>query len=250
MGDTRYYVAYAKLTDGSYVYSDIYGYSPKQYAMNMLAKTNTSDKQKALCVAMLNYGAAAQKYFGYKTGALMNAELTQAKKAMVMGYNASLFNGAVPADAAKQGGFGATAGFSSRAATVSFDSAFAINYYFTPSGAVNGTVDLYYWSAGDYAGVYAMTANNATGKHTMTRQDNGTYWAQVDGIAAKELDETYYVAAVYTDAAGNRCCSGVVAYSLSRYCLNNAKEGKDMQELETVLKADGVAGQLELPKQQ
>jgi hypothetical protein len=231
MGDTRYYVAYAKLTDGSYVYSDIYGYSPKQYAMNMLAKTNTSDKQKALCVAMLNYGAAAQKYFGYKTGALMNAELTQAKKAMVMGYDASLFNGAVPADAAKQGGFGATAGFSSRAATVSFDSAFAINYYFTPSGAVNGTVDLYYWSAGDYAGVYAMTANNATGKRTMIRQDNGTYWAQVDGIAAKELDETYYVAAVYTDAAGNRCCSGVVAYSLSRYCLNNAKEGKDMQEL-------------------
>jgi hypothetical protein len=231
MGDTRYYVAYAKLTDGSYVYSGIYDYSPKKYAMNMLDKASTSDKQKALCVAMLNYGAAAQKYFGYKTGALMNAELTQAQKALVIGYDATLFKGTVPVNTDKRGSFAAAAGFSDKAVTVSFDGAFAINYYFTPSATVSSTVDLYYWNPGDYAAISAMTAGNATGKLTMVRQDNGAYWAQLGGIAAKALDETYYVAAVYTDAAGNRCCSGVVAYSLSRYCMNNAKEGKDMQEL-------------------
>ena len=32
----------------------------------------------------------------------------------------------------------------------------------------------------------------------------------------------YYVAAVYTDAAGNTHCTGVIAYSLSKYCMNNA----------------------------
>ena len=35
MGDTRYYVAYAKLNDGTYIYSGAYDYSPKKYAMNI-----------------------------------------------------------------------------------------------------------------------------------------------------------------------------------------------------------------------
>lgn len=52
-----------------------------------------------------------------------------------------------------------------------------------------------------------------------------------DGIAAKNLDKTYYVAGVYTDVNGNTHCTGVIAYPLSRYCLNNAKPGKDMQAL-------------------
>ena len=41
-------------------------------------------------------------------------------------------------------------------------------------------------------------------------------------IAAKMLDETYYVAAVYTDAEGNTYCTGVVGYSLSKYCMKHA----------------------------
>jgi hypothetical protein len=39
------------------------------------------------------------------------------------------------------------------------------------------------------------------------------------------------VAGVYTDAEGNTYCTGVIAYSLSKYCMNNAKPGKTMQEL-------------------
>jgi hypothetical protein len=53
MGDTRYYVAYAKLTDGSYTYSNVYNYSPKKYAMNMLGRDSTSEAQKALCYEMI-----------------------------------------------------------------------------------------------------------------------------------------------------------------------------------------------------
>jgi hypothetical protein len=39
------------------------------------------------------------------------------------------------------------------------------------------------------------------------------------------------VAGVYTDANGNTHCTGIIAYSLSKYCMNNAKPGKAMQEL-------------------
>ena len=223
MGDSRYYAAYVQLSDETYVYSAIYEYSPKKYAMNMLAKSATSDKQKALCVAMLNYGAAAQNHFGYNTDSLMNAELTDEQQSMVMAYDSSLFTGAVVASGNKIGNFAATdTGFTKKTATVSFEGAFAINYYFTPSAAVSGEMKLYYWTSAGYAATTALTTDNATGSITMVAGSDGRYWGQISGIAAKALDDTYYVAAVYTDAEGNSYCTGVIAYSLSKYCMNNA----------------------------
>lgn len=221
MGDTRYYAAYAKLTDGTYLYSEIYDYSPKKYAVNMLSKSTTSEAQKALCVAMLNYGAAAQGYFGYNTDDLMNAVLTAEQQSMVAAYDSTLFTGVVPADSSKTGIFAKTeTGFSKRSASVSFDGAFAINYYFTPNSSVDSEITFYYWSAADYNAVSMPTPANATGTVTMMEAGDGSYWAQITGIAAKELDDTYYVAANYT-SVDQMCCSGLVAYSLSKYCMNN-----------------------------
>lgn len=65
----------------------------------------------------------------------------------------------------------------------------------------------------------------------MEKQSGGDYWGQASGIATKELDRTYYVAGVYTDEAGNSCCTGVIAYSLSKYCMGKAVDGNEMQEL-------------------
>ena len=228
MGDTRYYVAYAIRGDGEYFFSDIYDYSPKKYSMNMLGRDTTSAKQKALCVAMLNYGAAAQEYFGYRTEDLMNRDLTDAQKALVMAYDKTLFTGSVAADAAKTGAFLRTEGFNSKSVTVSFEGAFAINYYFAPSAEVVGDMTFYLWTPEAYASAAQLTVHNASKVITVKAQENGAYWAQLTGIAAKMLDETYYVAGVYTDAEGNTHCTGVIAYSLSRYCMNNAngKMGK------------------------
>jgi hypothetical protein len=114
---------------------------------------------------------------------------------------------------------------------VSFEGAFAINYYFAPSAQVEGDLQMYIWTPETYAGISELTAENASAVISMTAQEGGVYWGQVKGIAAKMLDETYYVAGVYTDAEGNTYCTGVIAYSLSKYCINNAKPGKDMQEL-------------------
>ena len=224
MGDDRYYCVYSELDNGEYVYSRVVQYSPKKYAMNKLSQASTSAKQKDLCVAMLNYGTAAQEYFGYRTDDLMNAGLTAEQKALVIPFDAALFNGVQPVDSNKVGGFNATAtGFGSKkTATVSFEGAFAINYYFPTTAVVEGDVKLYVWTPEVYAAAAGLTEANASAVVTMEVQDNGSYWGQVQGIAAKSLDKTYYVAAVYTDAAGNTHCTGVIAYSLSKYCLNNA----------------------------
>jgi hypothetical protein len=222
MGDIRYYAGYAKLPDGSYIYTALYEYSPKQYAMNMLGKASTSDAQKALCVAMLNYGTEAQNYFNYNTDALMNGDLTAEQRALVTAYSAGLFKGAVSADEAKTGSFAKTDGFSRKTASVSFEGAFAINYYFTPSAEISGDMTFYYWTPEAYASAETLTADNASGTMTMILAENGSYWADVSGIAAKKLDETYYVAGVYIDTDGNVHCTGVVPYSLSKYCIGNA----------------------------
>jgi hypothetical protein len=50
---------------------------------------------------------------------------------------------------------------------------------------------------------------------------NGIYHGAITGIAAKELDDTVYVAATYT-VDGQTFCSGVIAYSLSGYCMKQA----------------------------
>lgn len=69
MGDSLYFKIYAKLSDGSYVYSDVLGYNAVLYANTILS--GSEEAAKALVVAMLEYGVAAQEYFGYNTDNLM-----------------------------------------------------------------------------------------------------------------------------------------------------------------------------------
>lgn len=220
MGDERYYCAYAKLSDGTYAYSSVYDYSPKKYALGRIEKSS-NEKLKSACVAMLNYGAAAQLYFNYRTDDLMNAGLTEAQQALAVEYDPALFTGSVAADTAKTVHFTKTQNsFSKLSASVSFESAFAINYYFTPKETVAGEMTLYIWSPEIYKAVDVLTVDNAVSV-TMESKD-GAYYAPISGIAPKNVDETYYVAGVYTDTNGNTHCTGVIAYSISRYCMNNA----------------------------
>ena len=220
MGDLRWYVAYAKLADGTYAYSPMYVYSPATYARNKLADPNSAQKLKALCVAILNYGTAAQKYFGYRTDEWMNASLMGEQKAMVKAYDERLFTGVVPADPSKAAAFAANGGFDAKAVSVSFEGAFQINFYFSPTHK-EAPVTLYYWTAADYYASDSLTAQNATGSVAMKTGEPNSVWAPVCGLAAKQLDETVYVAAVY-EYNGVLYSSGVIPYTISRYCMNHA----------------------------
>ena len=216
MGDTLYFKAYAKLSDGTYAYSDVQGYSALSFAKTILAG-NYEQKTKSLMVAMLNYGAAAQVQFGYNTDKLMNADLTEAQKAYVDAYSSDMVSGVPAVDSAKAGLFVATeTGYGEGYPAVAFDGAFAINYYFPVTNTPNGDVKLYYWRAADFEAAEVLTVENATGAVEMTETD-GIYRGSVTGIAAKEVDEIIYVASAY-ESDGVTYCTGVIAYSLSAYC--------------------------------
>lgn len=56
----------------------------------------------------------------------------------------------------------------------------------------------------------------------MTRlSGRNEYWACIDGIAAKEIDQPIYVCGVY-EVDGVMYSTGVIPYSVATYCVNKA----------------------------
>lgn len=217
LGDRQYFRAFARKSDGTIVYSKMVSYSALDYAENVLTKSSDV-KLKQLVVAMLNYGAEAQKFFGYKTDDLMNKDLTADDQALLADFGIDSLNGITKVDPSKVGAFASTGGFTKKTPAISFKGAFEINYFFTPANAVDGDMTLYIWNEDTYNSVSQLTAENADKAVAMTLE-NGSYTAASDEIAAKYLDRTVYAAVVY-ESNGVIHCSGVLPYSIAAYCQN------------------------------
>ena len=216
MGDTLYFKLFAAMDDGSYVYSDMVSYSAVSYANSILRKSE-NPYMKALVVSMLNYGAEAQKYFNYRTDSLMNAGLTEEQQALARIYDADTMPDPGTVDGDKNPSF-IKRGFTDCYVTASFDSAFAMNYYFTTWFVPEGDVTLYYWTAEDYANADVLEPETATGSMVMT--PTGTenqYFAALTGIAAKEMSDTVYVGAIY-NYSGMVYHTAMINYSMGKYC--------------------------------
>ncbi len=227
LGDTMYFKVYARLSDGSFAYSDIVGYNAVIYARTVLNSASSSTKAKALMVAMLNYGAAAQAHFDYKTDSLMNSSLTAAEQALVKAYESGMVTPVEAASSAKAGHFvmNKTA-FTNFYPSVSFAGAFAINYYIANGLTPDNGITFCYWDAETYASVDKLTTSNATGIMSMVH-DGNNWCATVEGISAKDIDKTIYVAAVYR-SGGTVYTTSVIAYSLGKYCQTIAAKGNDV----------------------
>lgn len=222
LGDTLNFQVYAKLAEGTYIYSKPAFYNTTLYARNLL---NTSDDEnlKALVVSLLNYGTAAQSYFTHNVDAPLNGFLSENELALAEAYRADMMAGITKVSSDKQGQFAKTPGaFSESYPTVSCEGSFAINYYFTPAFAPEGDVTFYYWTQADYLAAEVLTPENATGSQVMTAGENGKYVAEYTDIAAKHLDQTLYVAAVYEHGS-----TGVLPYSLGAYCISSAANSAD-----------------------
>ena len=229
LGDAVYLACYAKLSDGSYVYTKLAQYSPLEYAANQLKKS-TDMNLKQLVAAMLNYGAAAQTYFLHNTHTLANSTLTDEQKNLPEAYRSDMVSTVPAVDAVKQGSFANDQGFSVRKPAVSFEGAFSINYFFTPAYEPVDGITLYYWKAADFQAADVLTTENASGSIVMEVDGMGQYRADLEGIAAKNLADAVYVAAIYSDGT-TTWASGVLGYSIGAYCASLATKGGTMAEL-------------------
>ena len=230
LADTFYLAVYAKLADGSYVYSKLAPYSPMTYATSQL-KNSSDAKLKQLAVAMLNYGAEAQLYFGHNTGNLANAGLSAEHLALPESYRADMVASVPTASATKQGSFANNQGFAKRMPSISFEGAFCINYFFTPNYAPASGITMYYWTEADYNANSVLTTSNATGKIKLEGSGTGQYQGDIEGIAAKALSEAVYVACAYKDSNGTVWTSGVLGYSIGSYCTSQASKGSTIADL-------------------
>ena len=228
LGDTLYFAVYAKLTDGSYVYTKLVSYSPETYAYAQLS-TGSADV-KPLVVAMLKYGAAAQAFFNHNTGSPVDRKLTAEQLALIESYRPDMMAAVATPSSEKQGVFLKTGGYVNRYPTVSFEGAFCINYYCTPGNVPVDGITMYCWNQADYDAAQVLTAENATAALLMDGSGTGSYTAALDGIAAKDLDKGIYVAFVYSDGTST-WTSGVLAYSIGTYCVTSAASGTDVAPL-------------------
>ena len=229
LGDTVYMKLYVQMTNGNYVYSKLFSYSPRTYASNQL-KNATGAKIKSLMVAMLNYGAAAQSYFAYKPYDLANSALTAAQKSLVQSYSSGMVPSSGSVSTAKAGIFTNSGGFTKKIPAVSFGSAFSIEYFFTPTYTPSGSLTLYYWTQAAYQSVSTLKPANASGRIQMTPQGDGSYHCALTGIAAKDLNQTIYVAGGYKSGSTNQC-TGVLPYSIGTYCASQVSKATAAKDL-------------------
>ena len=135
------------------------------------------------------------------------------------------------ADPAKVGSLTATEGaVIQKSAGVTLTGALKLQFFFLPGKTVdNGEMTLYYWTSATYGSVDELTLENADGSMAMTI--NGSFYqGTVDGIAAKELDKTVYVLAVY-ESDGETCLSGITSFSVEHYCRSQAAVTGKNQEM-------------------
>ena len=161
---------------------------------------------------------------------LANASLTGEQKQLPEAYREDMVQTVPAASSQKQGMFANNKGFSVRKPAISFEGAFCINYFFTPAYVPADGITLYYWNEADFHAVDVLTVDNATDSLRLEGTGMEQYRGDIEGIAAKNLSQAVYVAAVYSDGT-NTWTSGVLGYSIGAYCSGQAAKGSDVAAL-------------------
>ena len=91
-------------------------------------------------------------------------------------------------------------------------------------------ITLYYWTEADFDANEVLTVDNATGSLKLEGIGMEQYRGDIGGIAAKNLSENIYVAAVYSDGT-TTWTSGVLGYSIVAYCGRLATKGGTRADL-------------------
>ena len=226
MGETLYAVYYLRHADGTYSYGPMQEYSPKIYAMSQLGKAGTAENVKNTLIGMLNYGAATQIQQGYKTDELANNELTaeqqnwvyDASKAVTKLEDISKATWTVDTRMTHGGWTLLTQG------ATTYRRVMKIAKAVVEGAAESGLI---YWTEADYAAATVLDPENPTGKIVGLTKYNtaGTQWAaDMPGVAAKNLGDTYYICVYLKDADGTMHYSDLATYSAHTYATNQIKK--------------------------
>lgn len=199
LGDKVFFRMYVKLSDGTYVYSARIRYSALIYTEEAVKDYPNDEGLHALCAAMLNYGAAAQVYFDYKTDSLMNASAivdAQGRNIMdlVMPFDDSVIDARLASNTSQYGEFtNKSSLISGGVYSLSLLGAISLNsknLTYDPTGVTEA--GFFVWSHEAYASGETLTKENATMKIVSDVID-GTLEGSVTGIPASAMCDTFVI---------------------------------------------------------
>lgn len=245
LGDVFYFRPYVVI-DGEYLYGELSSYSVLEYSTNRLANS-TDESLKSTIVAMLNYGAASQTYFGYKTDSLVNNCLQESDK--ILNWNDEYLDTAPTPDTEMTKDIVSTGTLTSNGNTLLLEGAVSIKYYIgvgddaskfkTAESAV-----FYFWTEEDYNSLMArgeaLSRENASYTRSAELVYSGSaygyeYTAVSEQFVAKEFGRTLYRALYVVDSEGTLHCSGVSSYSPETYASQKINDGQTAKIDELVM---------------
>lgn len=216
LGDAITFRPYLENEDGSYVYGKIVSnYCPSVYCYKQLQDSDIADDE--LMITILNYGAAAQEFFGYRTDELMNADLTEEQKAIV--WDGSLVRSDWSVPESKSGELVRSSVITSRSANLTLLGAIDYNYQIAVDSSVDvASVEIMCWTESAYNSAQILTRDNATLVAEMNYDEGKKkYEYKYEGLPAKKMFSPIYTCAVVTDTDGNEYYGGVVPYCPERF---------------------------------
>ena len=181
--DKVYATLYAVQDDGKVVFGTPTPISAAEYAISTFGLYANDARLQTLMVDMLNFGAAAQNEFDYRTNALANSNMSATMAAKATKDNVSLSNGMkLYKD-----------GLSSdkvtiKSASLSLDNEISINFYAEIKGDIK-KAELLIFDEYTAGGVYDK---NTASKRTDMVPHEDMYAGFITGIAAKSMRDLYY----------------------------------------------------------
>ncbi len=192
----------ARVVLGDGTQGKAFRYSVRQYFQNRLASPDVSAEMQALAAAMLNYGAAAQNYFGYRTEDLANAGMGFAPVTVLDAGALESYKGTVNYTDKN------TAGITVRYGTLVLESTTIVRAYFQ-------------LKEGEEIGNYRFTVN---GKEVTPTKSGEQYVVDSEGIVAKRLNENCTIVVEKDGAVVLTMHYGAWSYAYSKLSSATASE--------------------------
>ena len=196
-----------------------YSYSVKEYATELLSKSNEYPEETIKLVkALLNYGTAAQNFFKYNTDKPANAGLSDTDKA-VAAADFAAYKAVIKTDSANSQSNGLTYYGSS----LICKSEMTVRHYFM----VNEGCDI---------NNYKFSYVNADGNEvslTPKKASDGVYCVDINGIMARNLNSNYACKVT----GKNKACIFELDYGPFSYSQKVINSGNSSEELKNLVNA-------------
>ena len=196
-----------------------YSYSVKEYATELLSKSNEYPAETIKLVkALLNYGTAAQNFFKYNTDKPANAGLSDTDKA-VANADFAAYKAVIKTDSANSQSNGLTYYGSS----LICKSEMTVRHYFM----VNEGCDI-----NNYKFSYVNAYGNEVGL-TPKKASDGVYCVDINGIMARNLNSNYACKVT----GKNKTCIFELDYGPFSYSQKVINSGNSSDELKNLVNA-------------